>query len=82
VSRFSRHLTRAVLLAPAAVARAAAAQAADPREGWMLRQRRAVRRSYVRQVLDKGDDERRAEAWMLRQPKAIRESYVREVLDL
>jgi hypothetical protein len=81
VSRFTRHLTRAVLVAPARVARAAAARAGDPREAWMLRQPRSVRRSYVRDVLDPGDHERLAEAWILRQPKAVRESYIREVLN-
>jgi hypothetical protein len=40
-----------------------------------------VRESYVREVLDRGDDPVHAEIWMLRQPKAVRESYVREVLE-
>jgi hypothetical protein len=71
-----------VLVAPVPVARAAARQADDPREAWMLRQPRRVRRSYVRQVLDQGDADRLAEAWMLRQSQAVRESYVREVLGL
>lgn len=47
----------------------------------MLRQPDAVRASYVRDVLDRGGDERLAEIWMLRQPDAVRESYVREVLE-
>jgi len=46
----------------------------------MLRQPRATRASYVREVLDKGGDERLAEIWMLRQPEAVRESYIQEVL--
>jgi hypothetical protein len=47
----------------------------------MLRQSRAVRHSYVREVLDRGGDERLAEIWMLRQSDTVRESYVREVLE-
>ena len=45
------------------------------------RQPAAVRESYVREVLDRGGDERLAEIWMLRQRDAVRESYVREVLE-
>jgi hypothetical protein len=56
----------------------------DRRARWMLGQPVAVRRSYVRAVLD-GDGsvpvERRQEIWMLRQPQAVRESYVRDVLE-
>jgi hypothetical protein len=47
----------------------------------MLRQSQATRRSYVREVLDRGGDERLAEIWMLRQPDAVRESYIRDVLE-
>ena len=47
----------------------------------MLRQSDATRASYVRDVLDRGGDERLAEIWMLRQPEAVRESYVKEVLE-
>jgi hypothetical protein len=47
----------------------------------MLRQPRAVRESYVHEVLDGGGGDPKAQqAWMLRQPNAVRESYVREVL--
>lgn len=77
----SDRMERRALLAPAAMARAAARFAADDRERWMLCQPRAVRRSFVEQVLD--DHRPRAvaeEIWMLRQPEAVRESYVREVL--
>jgi hypothetical protein len=73
-------LARLVLRAPAFVRRAAARQAREPEEAWMLRQPRAVRDAYVREVLDRGGDERLAEIWMLRQSDAVRESYVREVL--
>jgi hypothetical protein len=74
-------LARQVLRAPAFVRRAAAARVKDPVEQWMLRQPDAVRASYVREVLDRGGDERLAEIWMLRQPDAVRESYVKEVLE-
>jgi hypothetical protein len=62
------------------VRRAAASQARDPVERWMLSQPGPVRDSYVREVIDRGGDERLAEIWMLRQPDAVRESYVKEVL--
>jgi len=66
-----------VLLGPAAVRRAAASQARDKKERWMLRQPLEVRRSFVREVLEKGGNE---EAWMLLQPDAVRKSYVADVL--
>ena len=47
----------------------------------MLRQSDAVRLSYVREVLDRGGDERLAEIWMLRQPESVRESYIKQVLE-
>ena len=47
----------------------------------MLRQPRAVRRSYAAEVLaGHGNSDVLAEIWMLRQPKHVRESYIREVL--
>lgn len=70
-------LVKRVLLGPAPLRKAAAAQAADEKERWMLRQSTEVRRSYVREVLERGGNE---EAWMLRQPDHVRESYVSEVL--
>jgi hypothetical protein len=70
-----------VLRAPGFVRRAAATQTKDPVEQWMLRQAPETRQSYVREVLDKGGDDRLAEIWMLRQPKRVRESYVTEVLE-
>ena len=66
-----------VLLGPAAVRRAAASQARDEKERWMLRQPVEVRRSFVREVLEKGGNE---EAWMLLQSDAVRKSYVADVL--
>jgi hypothetical protein len=73
-------LARHVLRAPGLIRRAAATQTKDPVEQWMLRQRPETRDSYVRDVLDKGGDDRLAEIWMLRQPQEVRESYIAEVL--
>jgi hypothetical protein len=74
-------LQKQVLLGPAPLRRAAAARALRPQEAWMLRQPRAVRRSYALEVLDAGGNtDVLAEIWMLRQPKNVRESYIREVL--
>ncbi len=47
----------------------------------MLRQPDATRASYVKEVLDRGGDERLAEIWMLRQPETVRESYIKQVLE-
>ena len=71
-------LERSILLAPDRVARAAARMATDRRQRWMLHQPRAVRASYVRDVLGQGPQAE--EVWMLRQGDGVRESYVREVL--
>lgn len=76
-----KRLARSVLLAPDLVSRTAA-RAADAREeAWMLSQPRSVRQSFVREVVDRGDEPVHAEIWMLRQPKAVRESYVKNVLE-
>jgi hypothetical protein len=72
-------LGREILLGPDFVARGAAAAASGPAERWMLRQPRAVRRSYVLQVLDAGGGEREQRIWMLRQSTAVREGYLRDV---
>jgi hypothetical protein len=45
-------LARMVLNGPGFIRRAAASQAKDPVEAWMLRQPDAVRESYVREVLE------------------------------
>ena len=74
-------LARIMLRAPRLIRRAAASQAREPEEAWMLHQERSVRDSYVREVLNRGGDERLAEIWMLRQSDAVRESYVRDVLE-
>ena len=81
MSKQPNGFARRVLLAPNVVARAAARAAGEREEAWMLCQPRQVRESYVREVVDRGDDPVHAEIWMLRQPKAVRESYVREVLE-
>jgi len=48
----------------------------------MLRQSKAVRASYVREVLDPGRDiDLVTQIWMLRQPDDVRESYIRDVLE-
>lgn len=75
-------LERSVLFSPNPVARAAARMRRNPHERWILGQPRAVRASFVDEVLD-GDSrgrDRRQQIWMLRQPNAVRESFVREVL--
>jgi hypothetical protein len=72
-------LERTILLAPDAIARRAAALTDDPEQAWMLRQPRAVRASYAREALGRG--EVAEQAWMLRQPDAVRHSYVTEVLE-
>ena len=77
----SDRLARQVLLGPALVRKAAARQVTDPVEAWMLRQERPARESYVREVLERGGDDRLAEIWMLRQPEKVRKSYIRDVLE-
>lgn len=69
-----------MLRAPAIVRRAAARRARNDEERWILAQSRDVRESYVREVLDRGGDDRLAEIWMLRQPDHVRESYIAQVL--
>ena len=73
-------IVKAVLLGPLPVRRAAANRADNPQERWMLLQDLEVRRSYVREVLDRGAGEQLEQAWMLRQPDHVRQSYVTEVL--
>lgn len=73
-------LDRQILTGPDWIARAAAGAVADPRQRWMLRQPRAVRRSYAAEVHGRPDEDRLAERWMLLQPDAVRHSYVDYVL--
>lgn len=70
----------ALILAPDAIARAAADYATAPEQRWMLRQPRSVRRSYWRDVMRHGSHQRDREIWMLRQPDAVRESFIAQVL--
>lgn len=74
-------LERAVLTGPDLIARAAARGVEVPAQRWLLRQPRAVRCSFVDEVIDRPDDPNAAERWMLLAPAAVRESYVAEVLD-
>lgn len=71
---------RQILVAPDAVARAAAALAPDAEARWMLRQPRALRKSFAEEVFGREDEERLQQAWMLRQPREVRESFVEHVL--
>jgi hypothetical protein len=71
---------RQILLAPDAVARAAAPLAPDAESRWMLRQPRELRRSFAEEVFGREDEEARQQAWMLRQPRAVRDSFVEHVL--
>jgi len=73
-------MDKAVLLGPAAMARAATHSARRPEQRWLLCQPRPVRTSYARQVLEAADERHAEEVWLLRQRKAVRESYIREVL--
>jgi hypothetical protein len=72
-------LAREILLAHDIVARAASLAAPRADQRWMLSQPRAVRVSYVREVLDRGGGEREQRIWMLRQSAAVRRSYLLEV---
>jgi hypothetical protein len=71
---------RQLLLAPDPVARTAVPFAPDAESRWMLRQPRALRRSFVEEVFGREDEELLQQAWMLRQPRAVRESFVEDVL--
>jgi hypothetical protein len=71
-------LERTVLIGPNSVARAAARFAVDPKERWMLRQPRDVRRSFYEHAFDR--DEVCEQVWMLRQPREVRESFIEHVL--
>ena len=72
---------RAVLRAPDAVTRAIAATEADAERRWLLRRPRAVRRSFVERVVDRGAGLAEQRRWMLEQDDEVRDSYVAEVLE-
>jgi hypothetical protein len=69
------------LMAPDAVTRSLAAVEEDPERRWLLCQPRAVRRSFVAEVVDHPEDPRAHERWILLQDDAVRHSYVEQVLD-
>ncbi len=69
---------RRVLTAPDPVAQAAARYATTPEQAWMLRQPRALRRSFAAQAFGRGTTAE--QIWMLRQADDVREAYVRDVL--
>jgi hypothetical protein len=71
---------RIVLLAPDVVARTLAAVDGDPLRRWILRSPRAVRRSFVDEVVAAGGQREDQERWMLLQDDAVRGSYVESVL--
>jgi hypothetical protein len=73
---------RQLLLAPDVVARAVAAVAPQAEQQWMLRQPRALRQSFVEDVLGQPDRDLAQQAWMLRQPRAVRLSFLEEVAAL
>jgi hypothetical protein len=47
----------------------------------MLHQPKAVRDSFIREVLSRQDPPPHQAIWMLRQPDKVRHSFVREVLE-
>jgi hypothetical protein len=67
---------RAVLTGPDFVARGFAATEKDPQRRWILRRPREVRRSFVKDVIDKAGDQER---WMILQDDDTRHSYIEEV---
>jgi hypothetical protein len=69
-----------LLVAPDAVARAAAPMAQLPEQRWMLRQSRDIRRSFAEEVFGREDEELRQQVWMLHQPYEVRMSFVEHVL--
>jgi hypothetical protein len=70
-----------MLRAPDAVTRTIAAADADPDRRWLLRRSRAVRRSFVDHVIDRGGGTAAQRRWMLEQDDAVRGSYVADVLE-
>lgn len=81
VQRAELLIERAILLAPDAVARTAALAVSEPEQRWMLTRPRAVRRTFVEQVLDRGDDEHTRQRWMLLQDEATCASFLAALED-
>src|SRR5256885_13629555 len=77
----AQRLQRSVLLAPAAICRAAATQVKEPEEVWMLRQADRGRASDGREVPDRGGDEPLAPVLLLRPPRKGRASVNEYVLE-
>ena len=71
---------RQILVAPDAIARAAASMAPDRESAWMLRQPRHLRRSFADEVFGRPDEDLRQQVWMLHQSLEVRESFVEHVL--
>jgi hypothetical protein len=69
---------RAVLAGPDFVARQIANRQSDPQQRWILGRPRAVRRSFLAEIVDGNMAEER---WMLLQDDETRLSYVAEVLE-
>jgi hypothetical protein len=72
---------RAMLCAPDAVTRTLAVAAVDRERRWLLRRPRAIRRSFVDEVIDRGAGAAAQRRWMLGQDDDVRESYVSDVLE-
>jgi hypothetical protein len=72
---------RAMLRAPDAVTRTLAVAALDRERRWLLRRSRAIRCSFVDEVIDRGAGAAAQRRWMLAQDDDVRESYVRDVLE-
>ena len=72
---------RTVLRAPDALTRAVAATDPDRERRWLLRRPRAVRRSFVERVIDRGAGPEAQRRWMLEQDEDVRSSYVSDVLE-
>ncbi|MDA0179450.1 hypothetical protein OJ997_04015 [Solirubrobacter phytolaccae] len=70
---------RAVLGGPDFIARKAAGSAHDPQQRWLLRRPRELRRAFLRDVVEGGEDQER---WMLLQHDEVCRSFVEEVLSV
>lgn len=72
---------RTMLRAPDMITRALAATEDDAERRWLLSRPRAIRRSFVEQVIDRGGDVAEQRRWMLEQDAEVRGSYVSDVLE-
>jgi hypothetical protein len=69
---------RPVLTGPDFLARQLAARVSDRQHAWLLRRPKAIRRSYLEEVIDGGGSQER---WMLLQHDDVCSSYVEQVLE-